>query len=118
MPSRPRPSIASTPFSAMFHTTWVIWSASNGNDGTAGSTRTESSTSCARPGSSRIRAADVIDDLADVAREPLGLARPGEDEEVREDAVEPPRLLLHDAQRVGALLAGEGFLARRGASSR
>ena len=56
MSSRPHPSIASTLFSAMFHTTWVIWSASNGNDGTAGSTRTESSTSCARPGSSRIRA--------------------------------------------------------------
>src|SRR5207244_6924495 len=31
-------------------------------------------------------------------------------EEVREDAVKPPRLFLHDAQRVGALLARESLL--------
>ena len=53
---------------------------------------------------------DVIDDLPDVAHERLGLAWPGEEEEIREDAVEPTRFFLHDAQGVGPLLAGEGFL--------
>src|ERR1700730_19396135 len=53
---------------------------------------------------------DVVDDLPDVAHEPLGLAWPGEDEEVREDAVKPPRLFLHDPQRVGTLLARKSLL--------
>src|SRR5262245_24735731 len=60
---------------------------------------------------------DVVDDLADVAAQPLGLPGPREDEEVRQDAVEPPRLLLHDAERVAALVAGERLLGaeqRRG----
>src|SRR5215470_5898047 len=51
----------------------------------------------------------LIDDLADVAHEPLGLAGTGEAQEVGEDPVEPPRLLLHHAQGVSALLSREGF---------
>src|SRR5215469_9814121 len=51
----------------------------------------------------------LIDDLADVAHEPLGLAGTGEAQKVGEDAVEPPRLLLHHAQGVSALLSREGF---------
>src|SRR5262245_13851362 len=51
----------------------------------------------------------LIDDLADVAHEPLALAGAGEAQEVGEDAVEPPRLLLHHAQGVGPLLSREGF---------
>src|SRR5216683_2997337 len=53
---------------------------------------------------------DVIDDHPDVGIEGLGLARAGEDEEVREDPVEAPRFFLDRAQRIGPLLPGEGLL--------
>jgi len=46
----------------------------------------------------RIRGRDVGDDLPDVADEVLGDSAAGRRwEEVRENAVEPPRIFLHDA---------------------
>src|SRR5438445_11034338 len=53
---------------------------------------------------------NMIDDLANVHLEPLGLTGSGKDEEVREDLVETSRLLFHGAQRMGAFVARERLL--------
>ena len=103
--------MASTPLRATFSSTWVSWSGSKANEGTAASTRVSSSTSRARAGSSRIRAATCVDHFANVAGQALGLAGAGEDQEVGEDPVEAAGLLADGVQGARPLLGGEHLVA-------
>src|SRR5262245_50788357 len=52
----------------------------------------------------------MVDHFPDVPRQALGLARPSEHEELRQDSVEPAGLFAESPERAGALLLGQALL--------